>query len=174
MPPPPPEPVPGCPRSPHPSPPRFRAVAAPQGTAAGSGVGVSLLSSLPACFFLVFQAQIGKRGGPEHGPSQLPLAAAPAAPWLLRLPAPSFLPSPFICFGAGPRESLPAPQHPAVGLGPCGMPCPKPPAQEGGEGKGCPWTTLFVASQGGLAVVGMRPRCPAPSTPDFSSSLACS
>ncbi|NXU29472.1 PDLI2 protein, partial [Thalassarche chlororhynchos] len=64
MPPPPPRPVPGCPRPPHPSPPRFQAAAAPRRAAAGSGVGVSLLSSLPAFFFLVFQAQIGKRAGP--------------------------------------------------------------------------------------------------------------
>ncbi|NXW24922.1 PDLI2 protein, partial [Circaetus pectoralis] len=81
VPPPPPKPVPGCPRSPHPSPPRFRAAAAPQGTAAGSEVGVSLLSSLPAFFFLVFQAQIGKRAGPAVPfPSRLsPSARKPVA-----------------------------------------------------------------------------------------------
>lgn len=131
--PPPPGPVLGCPWPPHPSPPRFRAAAVPQGAAAGSGVGVSLLSSLPSFFFLVFQAQIGKRGGPERRPSQLPLAAAPAAPWLLQLPAPPFLPKPFICFGAGPRGSLPAPDPPTVGL--CGVLCPKPLPKRGARGR---------------------------------------
>ncbi|NWY63740.1 PDLI2 protein, partial [Erithacus rubecula] len=54
--------------------------------------------------FLVFQAQIGKRRGLELGPSQLPLAAAP---WLLRPPAPSFLPSSFFAL-------LPAPKGPSL------------------------------------------------------------
>lgn len=161
----PPEPVPGCLRPPHPSPPWFRAAAVPRGAATGSGVSVSPLSSLPAFSSLVFQAQIGKCGGSELGPSQLPLATAPATPWLLRPLAPSFLLSSLFALVGSP-EGPSLPRSPlAGGLGVCGMPCPKAPAQRGRA-------ALGPRVLDGLVLGGMRPRLPASPVTNFSSFLA--
>ncbi|NWY44022.1 PDLI1 protein, partial [Sylvia atricapilla] len=82
-----------------------------------------------------------QRRGPERGPSQLPLAAAPAAPWLLRPPAPSFLPSSLFALPPAPegrslsRRVHPCPGgsprlgHPGHRAGDMRKPCPKPGTQ---------------------------------------------
>ncbi|NWX20266.1 PDLI2 protein, partial [Aegotheles bennettii] len=81
----------------------------------------------PLSDFLFFKPKSGSVVASSAAPSQQPLAAAPAAPWLLRLPlAPSFLPSPV--FGLVPAPEGPSlPQSPpTAGLGPWGCCTPNP------------------------------------------------
>lgn len=127
--------------------------------------------SLPLCPGDVFQAQIGKRGGPERRPFQLPLAAAPAAPWLPQ-PSRSLLPPPCSLFALeGPRWVPPCPKTTPRWLG---QSIPQ---------RGCPWKRRDPkAAVRGEASLGsclsshpwhwaprMRPRRPAPPGPNFSS-----
>ncbi|NWR05857.1 PDLI2 protein, partial [Paradoxornis webbianus] len=125
-----------------------------------------------------------QRRGPERGPSQLPLAAAPAAPWLPRPPAPSFFPSSLFALGPAPEgRSLPHGVPPCPGGSPAARTPPSqgwghedaapeaphanPRAQGGGEGVAALGSIpLLLTPQAGLDAAGdeakarLLPRCP--------------
>ncbi|NXI96177.1 PDLI2 protein, partial [Psophia crepitans] len=93
-----------------------------------------------------------------RSPSQLPLAVAPAAPWLLQPPAPSLLPSPLFALGPAPGGSLPVPGTPARRCGAVRRAVPKDPLPGGRRGEALPLDHAFRCVPGRLGAGHPAPR----------------